>query len=293
MTLPVRDKAEDVKARELLAQSAPGADPALSGFFDALYQNASPEDVTRYAQQELAELARLVFARAAARGPDETLVALFDPKLESGVYAHNDTVLVAVNNDAPFLFDSPMAEVNMHGARLRAVFHPIVMMGGRKTSVIVLVLDAVIGEERRAALVRGAEAAFAQVAVAVRDWHAMQQRLGEAVAELRAHPSSASADELEESVEFLEWLGDNHFTFLGCRDYIYFDEGEGRLEPVGGSGLGVLADRDARVVRRARRHRPVDGGGARLPHPTDAAHHHEIERAKPSSIAACTWIISA
>ncbi len=250
MTLPVRDKTEDVKARALLAEAAPAADPALSGFFDALYRNASPEDVTRYAQQELAEMARLVFARAMARGPDETLVALFDPSQETAVYTHNDTILVAVNNDAPFLFDSLMAEVTMHGARLRAVFHPIVMMGGRKTSVIVLVLDAVIGEERRAALVRGVEAAFAQVAVAVRDWRAMQQRLGEAIAELKAHPSLASADELSESVGFLEWLGDNHFTFLGSRDYAFLGEGDGRLEPVEGSGLGVLADRDARVVRR-------------------------------------------
>ena len=244
MTLPVRDKSEDVKAR--------AADPALSGLFDALYRNASPEDLTRYAQQELAELARLVFARATARGPDETLVALFDPSQETAVYTHNDTILVAINNDAPFLFDSLMAEVNVHGARLRAVFHPIVMMGGRKTSVIVLVLDAVIGEERRAALVRGAEAAFAQVAVAVRDWRAMQQRLGEAIAELKAHPSLASADELSESVGFLEWLGDNHFTFLGSRDYAFLGEGDGRLEPVEGSGLGVLADRDARVVRRGK-----------------------------------------
>ena len=60
------------------------------------------------------------------------------------------------------------------------------------------------------------------------------------------------ADELSESLAFLEWLGDNHFTFLGCRDYSYTADEGGRLDPVLDSGLGVLADRDARVRYKRR-----------------------------------------
>ena len=67
------------KAQQLLVQSSEGADPALLAFFEALYRNAAPEDVTRYAPQELAALVRLVFACATQHQPGTTLVRLFDP----------------------------------------------------------------------------------------------------------------------------------------------------------------------------------------------------------------------
>ena len=45
-------------------------------------------------------------------------------------------------------------------------------------------------------------------------------------------------------------MAEDHFTFLGCRDYVFSPEGEGRLDPVYESGLGLLADPEMRVVRR-------------------------------------------
>ena len=36
-----------------------------------------------------------------------------------------EAVFVAVNDDSPFLFDSMMAEMNAAGARVHALFHPI------------------------------------------------------------------------------------------------------------------------------------------------------------------------
>ncbi len=245
------DRTEEFKAQELLAQSATAAkdDPALLTFFEALYKNAAPEDVTRYAPTELAALTKLVFARAASRKPGETLVALFDPREEAREYVHSESVLIAVNDDRPFLFDSMMGEVTAQGARLRAVFHPILPIGGRPTSVIVLVLDTIVGADRREALLRGTEAVFAQVRVAVRDWQTMQIRLQEAIGGLKSRPPRVAAEQLTESIAFLEWLGDNHFTFLGSRDYTFAQDGEGRLEPVLNSGLGVLSDHDTRVLR--------------------------------------------
>jgi len=246
------DQDQQAKARDLLAQSsaASGGDPASLAFIEALYRNAAPEDLTRYTPQELATLARLVFARAAQHKAGATLVALFDPASEAKDYGHNETVLVAVNDDSPFLFDSLLGEATAQRVRLRAVFHPIIPMDGRQTSVVVLLLDPLVGEERRAALVSGAEDALTQVRLAVRDWKAMQERLKEAIARLKAEPGRVPEGELAESLAFLEWLGDNHFTFLGCRDYRYSEDDGGRLDPVEGSGLGVLADRDALVLQK-------------------------------------------
>ena len=246
MTASHRPTADELLAR---CSAETRADPAFAAFFDALYRNASPEDVTRHSPGELMALARLVFAQAAAHAAGTTSVALTGPEREGAGDGRKESVLVAVNDDRPFLFDSLMGEVAAQGVELRAVFHPVVVLAGHVVSVIVLVMDAVAGEERRRALVRGVEAVFDQVRVAVRDWTAMQRRLGDAIAGLKAQPPRGAAERIAESVAFLEWLGDNHFTFLGARDYAYRADDGGRLEPVEGSGLGVLAARDARGAR--------------------------------------------
>ena len=227
-----------------------GADAALQTFFKALYKNAPPEDVNRFTPEALAALAKLVFARVERHRKGESLVAMFTPAEEAKDYSLAESVLVAINDDMPFLFDSLIAEINAQGARLRAVFHPIIPIAQVPTSVIVLVLDPVIGEEQQKALIDGASAVFAQVREAVRDWRAMLAKLTDSIAELTARPPRVQPEELAESIAFLRWLGDNHFTFLGCRDYVFTVAEGGRLDPLLKSGLGVLADPEARVLRR-------------------------------------------
>jgi glutamate dehydrogenase len=236
--------------------------PGQAAFFDAFYRGAPPEDVTRYAPESLAALASQVFEHTATRRPGETAVALFNFSAQGRDLARKETIFVAVNEDMPFLFDSLLAEMGVQGVRVHALFHPIMATqrdaGGARAgtgaaareSVIVLVLDPIVDEARRAALVQGANDVFAQVRLAVRDWKKMLLALKDTVAELHANPPQISKEELAESLAFLEWLGGNHFTFLGARDYAYSDEAGGMLTAIDESGLGVLADSDARVIRR-------------------------------------------
>ncbi len=255
---------EDPGSNRCLAAAAiliKAAEPGLKAFFQAFFRGASPEDVTRYAPESLAALASLVYSRTAQRKPGETSVSIFDFHAQSLASSHNETAFVAVNDDMPFLFDSLLAEMNAQGARVHALFHPIMTMkrdanGVRsdagalgRESVIVLMLDPAMDETERARLVNGARKVFAQVRLAVRDWGKMISRLKEAVAGLRTNPPPVSAEEIKESVALIEWLGDNHFTFLGCRDYA-FSEAAGRLDAIAESGLGVLADIQARVIAR-------------------------------------------
>ncbi len=226
-------------------------DPAA--FTDALYRRGAPEDILAYTPEALAALAQEAYARSATRAPGATLVTLFD--------AGNQTVLLAVNDDMPFLFDSFIGELTARGARVRALFHPIMgfaredsgarsLNAAARESVIVAMLDPILNADARNALVDGAGRVFTQVRLAVRDWRRMREALAETILMLRAHPPAIAKEQLDENVEFLTWLGDNHFTFLGCRDYAYSDRDGGYLEPVTASGLGVLSDADARVIRR-------------------------------------------
>ena len=171
--------------------------PKLAEFFQALFRDAPPEDVTRFTPASLAELAERVFDRSKTRKPGETLVTLFNFRAEGEDLVRNETVLVAVNDDRPFLFDSLIGEVSAQGARVHALFHPVVTAtrdangaraakgASQRESVIVLVLQAMMSEERQAALIKGAEDVFTQVRLAVRDWGKMQSHLAETIETLQ------------------------------------------------------------------------------------------------------------
>ena len=69
----------------------------------------------------------------------------------------------------------------------------------------------------------------------------MRRRALELAEELAASPPPGDAEDVAEAREFLTWLEDHNFTFLGYRDYeLAGDEGELKLDAVPGSGLGIL-----------------------------------------------------
>jgi glutamate dehydrogenase len=249
------------------ASQLSASEPGLRAFFEAFFRDASPEDVKRYAPESLAALAGLVYAQTASRKPGETLIVLFDFHAQGPTSSFGETMLVAVNDDMPFLFDSLLGEMNAQGVRVHALFHPIMTVKRDKNglrsdrgaaaqeSVIVLALDPSLDEAERTRLAEGARGVFSQVHLAVRDWKKMMAQLKATIANLKAYPPPLSAEELKESLALLQWLGDNHFTFLGCRDYAFVDKDGGQLEPLNETGLGVLSDVEARVLSRGE-----DGG---------------------------------
>ena len=237
-TEEARSAADRIReARGLLPQDA-----ALADFFDALYAGTVPDDVLRARPDQLAALAMALSGEAAKRSKGAIHVAALDQS--------HETVLVGINDDRPFLFDSALQAAMAGGARIRAAFHPIMDLDGTRTSVIALVCDAVTGEARDR-LIQSLRETFAQGQLAVRDWKAMLARLAAARDDLARHPPAIAGQglDLTEDLAFLDWLADNHFTFLGARDYVLGKDGaNGVLEPVKGSGLGVLSDKDTRVV---------------------------------------------
>ena len=205
----------------------------MRDFFDALYAGADESDL---AAPELALIAERARARLLEGAPQVTLS-------DCGRFS----LLIAINDDRPFLFDSAVAAALAGGAHLRNVFHPILEQGGRKLSLIVFVIDPLADAAARTRLTAMLEECFIAGALAVRDWRAMLARLKSARDTLAAQ-GPRNRDN-EEDIAFLDWLANNHFTFLGAREYQLKDDGaNGTLEPVADSGLGVLSDDKARVL---------------------------------------------
>ena len=69
----------------------------------------------------------------------------------------------------------------------------------------------------------------------------MRERAAALIDELRRQPPPVAAEEIDEVKAFLTWVADDHFTFLGYREYdLVIEDDEAGLKAVPDSGMGIL-----------------------------------------------------
>ena len=155
--------------------------------------------------------------------------------------------------DMPFLINSVLNECTAHGLRVNALFHPIVELNGKRRSAIHIQLPKIKSSES-IRLVKYVETCLTDVRSAVNDYKALKELIRLEISKLGLN-QLIDSEEREESVAFLEWLLQEHFVFLGARQYIFRTDKSGELisdEPdiVENSSLGLLRDESISVLAR-------------------------------------------
>ncbi len=228
-------------------------------FIAQYYDLVDPEDLAARSAEDLygAAMAHLAFARTFASGTPKLRV--YNPRADEHGWSSPHTVIEIVNDDMPFLVDSVSMEVNRQGRTLHLLNHPLFSTtrdaagrlqsfgppapDGRQESLIHVEIDREIDPAGLQAMATGILAVLADVRAAVEDWVPMRETMGAIVAELERPPRFLDSEETQEVRAFLAWARDNHFTFLGYREYeLGSADGEDQLRIVPGSGLGVLRE---------------------------------------------------
>ncbi|HEY5378164.1 MAG TPA: NAD-glutamate dehydrogenase [Pseudolabrys sp.] len=176
------------------------------------------------------------------------------------------TVIEVSNDDMPFLVDSVMGEIGERRLDLRLVAHPVfaikregghlIALGtseadGHRESFIHIHIEPLEDATVCAAIVAALENVLREVRLAVQDWRPMVDYVQDIVAELKTNPPPLPVDEIAEAIHFLQWLLDDHFTFIGVRNY---DCNGHALDPDYASGLGIMRNPETRVLRRGDEH---------------------------------------
>jgi glutamate dehydrogenase len=276
---PVRDDARGLRGARTtdaaveddeLEQSVPNAEHLVAeAVVLATAQDADPELVAAYwrlvPDEELAScnVAKMVQATqshlelAEQRLPGEL-------KLRLGLSVTGGTSVEIVTDDMPFLVDSVTSALSSRNIDVNLLVHPLVVvrrapLGAlEEVRVGVEAEDAIAGdvveswirievdrirdaderEELRGDLVR----VLTDVRETVEDWPKMRTQALALADELGSAQLPVPDKDITDSVELLRWLVDDHFTFLGFRQYrlIKGDNGEELLQAVLGSGLGIL-----------------------------------------------------
>jgi len=212
------------------------------------------------------------------RKPDQTLLRIYNPDSDESGWTSSHTIVELVNDDMPFLVDSVVLALSRLDIGVHLILHPVVRLnrdqGGHflsmaddsndpalTESLIHIRIDRQTSPEALARIEKRIRSALDDVRLAVADWKPMMSRALEIADELADSDSGLDADELAETREFFQWLADDHFTFLGYREYRIKEGDAGRvLEPVRDSGLGLM-----RWSHRKSPERPISelGGDAR------------------------------
>lgn len=247
-------------------------EPETGAFARDLFARGAAEDLVAYTATDLVAVARAAWAELAAHPLGTHRIHIYNPASSGDRSRVADvTIVEVVNDNMPFLVDSVMGELQASGFEARLVLHPILSVERSETGALVHYVGAgksgndacrreslihihvarIDTAQERAQLAERLEAVMNDVHAAVRDWSAMRDRLGAAIATYKENPPPVPVDELAEAIQFLEWLAADNFTLLGMREY-YFEGGvsKGDLSHKKGSGLGLLADPDVRVLRR-------------------------------------------
>lgn len=254
---------------EVVRKAAKGPDSKSSGeFCKIFYQHAPIEDIERLDSKDLAAAALSIWRFGAERGEGATLIRWLNPRPPEHGWSSLHTVLEIVSDDRPFIIDSVVNELVARGLTIYLTIHPVVHLrrdkqgrclefvaedpgtreGVRAESYLHVEVLQQADSDLMDQVVDGLRRVMDDVRAAVTDWPKMRSRVESILAEMEADPPALEVRELEEGKEFLRWLDDDNFTFLGYREYrLERANGGTQLVANPNTGLGVLRD-DARAI---------------------------------------------
>jgi glutamate dehydrogenase len=239
----------------LISEQRPADAAALREFAAAYLRRLSVDAAESMSAQELFAEVAGAFDFAAGRYGRPIAVRAFNPKQAEHGYERPGSVLETNTEDLPFLVDSVRAELVAQGIGVQRVLHPVVGFerddSGRilrvlhpreataRESVMHFDLERRLDDAALDALTESVRTVLGDVRRAVLDFPAMADRGRRMIQIAGAGAARYADDEVDETVAFLEWLLQDHFIFLGYREYRIDTE---TIAVVPGSGLGILAD---------------------------------------------------
>ncbi len=196
--------------------------------------------------------------------PGNQKVRVYNPTLENNGWQSRHTIVEIVIEDMPFLLQSISMEINRQGLTNHLVIHPVyniirneqgdfIRFSGsddrQYSSECLLHLE--IDRQTEASQLKNLKQRIQSVLIDVRatteDWQPTVKKINEVISSLKGS-DYLKKESQEEVLDFLQWLSDDHFVFLGYREYRLIQQGETvGFQPLPGTGLGVLRDSIAKI----------------------------------------------
>jgi len=175
------------------------------------------------------------------------------------------------NEDMPFLVDTSSMVMQELGLGVHLIVHPVLNMErdakgklksinsrSTKNSVKESFIHIHFDKQTDPVVLKDVETLLktrmAMIRTTVADWQSMKESLDLAIDEFGNNAPDFPEKVRKECIDFLRWVGDDHFMFIGARTYeIVQKDKVDCLKVVEGTGLGLLREDSKTVLTR-----PID-----------------------------------
>jgi glutamate dehydrogenase len=173
-------------------------------------------------------------------------VRVFNPDYEKHGWQSTHTAVEVLHPDVPFLVDSVRMELNRRGYSIHTLQNSVLSTRRNKKgellevlpkgttgkdvqqeSLIFLEIDRSANATDMRTLENALLEVLEEVRITVADFQPMRNKVTELLTWLGKAKLKVDAAELAEIKVFLQWLMENHFTFLGYEEFTVADEAEG------------------------------------------------------------------
>ncbi|MEI2777172.1 MAG: NAD-glutamate dehydrogenase [Tetrasphaera sp.] len=268
--MPDIAEARTERLREAAEHGRSKDGPVLLDFLIDYYQHVPAEEVLARGSEDLLAAALCHREIAQHRPAGTATVVCFNPTIDGEGWSSPHTIIQIVTDDMPFLVDSVSAQLEQMDRAIHVLIHPQLLVrrdaegnleeliegadpatfdrgransyGEIRESWMHVEIDRESDAPDREAIVHALRRVLSDVRESVEDWPKMRALATSLATKLtQSPPPGITAAESDQAAEFLNWLADNQFTFLGARQYQIAPGRSGAtLKPMSGTGLGLL-----------------------------------------------------
>lgn len=247
----------------------------LGAFLHQYFAKTPLSDLEKLDAQMAAKIVESSYAFVAQRDVNKPKIRIFSVgEYGLGRNTHRQ-VIELLNTDMSFLVDSLTTELNRQGYNIYSTIHPMLTVKRDASGALLDVLDAQAAEKDKDAagvmkeslihfeisplpegtapqqLIQDLENILQDVLLTVQDWKPMLAELAKIKENYTAVAGHYDAEEVQEVMQFIDWLGDRNFVFLGSREHAVVEEdGHQRFIVVDNSPLGIFKGKGGTVKHR-------------------------------------------
>ncbi|GAA6133620.1 NAD-glutamate dehydrogenase GdhB [Oceaniserpentilla sp. 4NH20-0058] len=203
--------------------------------FTKTYYAATPEQELESRKLEDLYGATLACWNFMQKRPETSKIRVFNPDFEEHGWQSTHTIVEVLHADVPFLVDSIRMELNRREMSIHfinnAVMHvdrtekgeldlnsPLDHSDNPREAIVYVEIDRHSDEKTLKDLSQSLKEILDEICLVVSDFPTVKSRCEEAVGWVKDSKGPFTKKDVNESVAFLEWLLDDHFTFLGTVD---------------------------------------------------------------------------
>ncbi len=232
----------------------------LNTLIDHYYRHVSPVDMESVSTTDLVGATIAHWQLLKERTDSAPRVRVYNPNFDEHGWQSSHTIVEIVTDDISFLVDSLSMGLNHAGIMIHLTIHPLVgalrdeqgvlkavhdpSTGlGKLESMICFQIEKQLASDVLEAIESMVRSVILDVMLANQDWLVMRQRVCTIAEGMAAKILPEEKDEMLEARAFLDWVVEDHFTFLAyCEFDLRTSSGKQNLLLNKASKLGLFRD---------------------------------------------------